>query len=60
CRKVTCDNRRDLLALLTVPFMSSNKANRRVPIYGSRFSPMPGELVSTRPLHPTALADHPN
>jgi NADH-quinone oxidoreductase subunit H len=48
-----------LLALVAIPLLGGNKANRRVPMYGSRFSPMPGERVNTRPSHPTALADHP-
>lgn len=33
--------------------------NRRIPLYGSRFSPMPGELVRTGPTDATALEDRP-
>lgn len=33
--------------------------NRRIPLYGSRFSPVPGEAVSTAPTDPMALEDRP-
>lgn len=34
-------------------------SNRRLPLYGSRFNPMPGERVITAPTDPLAIADHP-
>ena len=33
--------------------------NKRLPLYGSRFSPMPGEKVITGPTNPVALEDRP-
>ncbi len=33
--------------------------NRRINLYGSRFSPMPGEVVSTAPTEAVALEDRP-
>jgi hypothetical protein len=33
--------------------------NRKVPLYGSRFSAVEGELVNTRPTDPMALEDRP-
>lgn len=47
------------LALAAVPFFTSGTANRKIPIYGSRFSPMPGEQVVTRPTDRVALEDRP-
>jgi NADH-quinone oxidoreductase subunit H len=41
------------------PKLISATANRRVPLYGSRFSPMPGEVVSTRPTMGLAIEDRP-
>ncbi|MBZ0171080.1 MAG: NADH-quinone oxidoreductase subunit H, partial [Phycisphaerales bacterium] len=34
-------------------------SNRRIALYGSRYNPMPGELVSTAPVDPMALEDRP-
>jgi NADH-quinone oxidoreductase subunit H len=34
-------------------------ANRRIPLYGSRFMPVPGTTVSTSPTDPMALEDRP-
>jgi NADH-quinone oxidoreductase subunit H len=45
--------------LLIYPLLPSYKPNRRIALYGSRFNPVPGELVSTRPLHALALEDRP-
>jgi NADH-quinone oxidoreductase subunit H len=48
------------IALGTLPFagyLQQSTINRRVPLYGSRFSPMPGELVQTAPGHPMARQD---
>jgi NADH-quinone oxidoreductase subunit H len=42
------------------PVLTTSKANGRIPLYGSRFSPMPGERVVTGPTDPTALADRPH
>lgn len=33
--------------------------NRRIPLYGSRFSPVPGTTVNTAPTDPMALEDRP-
>lgn len=33
--------------------------NKAIPLYGSRFRPMPGERVATAPSDPLARADHP-
>lgn len=40
-------------------WLGSPTRNRRIQLYGSRFSPVPGTAVSTRPTHPTALEDRP-
>jgi NADH-quinone oxidoreductase subunit H len=48
-----------VVILLVEPFLPKAVVNRRVPLFGSRFSPMPGEFVLTRPLDPTALEDRP-
>ena len=48
-----------VLVLGVQPLIPRSNANRRIPIYGSRFSPMPGEIVSTAPTEAMALADHP-
>lgn len=47
------------LALGIQPLIPRSNANRRIPLYGSRFSPMPGEIVATAPSDAMALADHP-
>lgn len=44
---------------LLSPKLISATANRRVPLYGSRFSPMPGEVVSTSPTMSLAREDRP-
>jgi NADH-quinone oxidoreductase subunit H len=48
-----------VLLLLAAPLIPKATSNRRVPLYGSRFSPMPGEMVSTAPTEPLALEDRP-
>jgi NADH-quinone oxidoreductase subunit H len=45
--------------LLLYPFLPHYNPNRRLPLYGSRFSPVPGERILTRPTEPTALEDRP-
>ena len=45
--------------LIIYPLLPNYETNRRVPMYGSRFNPVPGEPVSTRPRDPMALADRP-
>lgn len=40
-------------------FIPEITSNRRVPLYGSRFSPMPGELVRTQSPDRNAHADNP-
>ncbi len=49
-----------LIAILMwiAPFMPKADVNRRVPMAGSRFNPLPGEEVSTAPTDPVALDDH--
>ncbi len=45
--------------LLILPLLPKPDSNRKLPLYGSRFSPMPGECVVTGPTHPVALDDRP-
>lgn len=45
--------------MLFAPLIPKVESNRRLPLYGSRFSPMPGEYVSSRPTHAVALEDRP-
>lgn len=47
------------LVLIVIPIMPKSQANRKLPLYGSRFNPMPGEVVRTAPTDPLALADAP-
>jgi NADH-quinone oxidoreductase subunit H len=47
------------LLLGIYPLLPKYTPNRKVPLYGSRFNPMPGELVRTGPSDPTALEDRP-
>jgi NADH-quinone oxidoreductase subunit H len=48
-----------VLLLICAPLIPKATSNRRVPLYGSRFSPMPGERVLTAPTEPLAIEDRP-
>jgi NADH-quinone oxidoreductase subunit H len=48
-----------ILVALQPMFVRGHFPNKRVPLYGSRFSPVLGHAVSTRPTDPTALEDRP-
>ncbi len=45
--------------LAVAPLLSKGIPNRKVPLYGSRFSPMPGERVRTQSGEAFALEDRP-
>ncbi len=47
------------VCLAVMPMLPRTIPNRRIPLYGSRFSPMPGERVVTRPIDEVALEDRP-
>ncbi len=47
------------LFLAIYPFLPKVKTNQRIPLYGSRFNPVEGEHVHTRPQDPAAREDHP-
>jgi NADH-quinone oxidoreductase subunit H len=47
------------LLLAVYPLLPKYNPNRRIRLYGSRFSPVPGEVVSTRPTDAMALEDRP-
>lgn len=46
-------------ALLISPLLPAIDMNRRIPLAGSRFSPLPGEVVLTEPRTPLARHDEP-
>lgn len=48
-----------MLLLAVFPFIPKGSANRRIPMYGSRFNPMPGERVLTQSQEAAALEDRP-
>jgi NADH-quinone oxidoreductase subunit H len=52
-----------LLIIIVQPMLramlGSPTTNRKIPMYGSRFNPVPGELVNTQPTDPMALEDRP-
>ncbi|MCC6429145.1 MAG: NADH-quinone oxidoreductase subunit H [Phycisphaerales bacterium] len=48
-----------VLMLMAMPLMPKYTANKRVPLYGSRFSPMPDEMVLTGPTSRLAIEDRP-
>ncbi|MEM8836137.1 MAG: complex I subunit 1 family protein [Planctomycetota bacterium] len=45
------------IVLLTLPVLPKSDPNVRAPLAGSRFSPLPGEIVLTAPTDPVALDD---
>ncbi|MEX2217653.1 MAG: NADH-quinone oxidoreductase subunit NuoH [Phycisphaerales bacterium] len=45
--------------VLIYPLLPRYNPNRKIALYGSRFNPVPGEAVSTRPVDPMALEDRP-
>ncbi len=47
------------LAVLCAPLIGPGTRNRKIAIYGSRFSPVEGEHVTTAPMEPMARADRP-
>ena len=47
------------ITLLAMPLMPKYTANRRIPLYGSRFNPMPDEVVITQPTSRLAIEDRP-
>ncbi len=48
-----------LMILGAQVFLPVTNTNKRLPLYGSRYCPVEGELVNTRPTDPTALEDRP-
>lgn len=48
-----------VVALIAMPLMPKTNNNKRIPLYGSRYSPMPGERVFTAPMDPLAREDRP-
>ncbi len=48
-----------VLLLICAPLIPKATSNRRVPLYGSRFSPMPGERISTSPTDRLAIVERP-
>ncbi len=47
------------LLFLVMPVLPKNEVNKRIPMYGSRFSPMPGERVETSAPGGLATEDRP-
>jgi NADH-quinone oxidoreductase subunit H len=47
------------LSVFASPLLSRGVRNRKIPLHGSRFSPMPGEVVRTQSAEPLALEDRP-
>ena len=44
-----------ILCMLVAPILPKDDVNKRIPMAGSRFNPLPGESVSTAPTNPVAL-----
>ena len=47
------------LLLAVAPLLPKATGNRKIPMFGSRFNPTPGERIFTAPQEAAALADHP-
>lgn len=47
------------LVVLAQSWIPKQTTNRKVPMYGSRYNPVPGTVVATAPSNPTAIQDHP-
>jgi len=47
------------VTLMLLPLLPKSDVNARIPMAGSRFNPLPGELVSTGPTDAIALTDDP-
>jgi NADH-quinone oxidoreductase subunit H len=45
--------------IMLYPILPRSQPNRAIPLYGSRFNPMPGEAVRTYPTEPMAREDRP-
>lgn len=45
--------------LIVLPLMPGTASNAKIPLYGSRYSPMEGERIVTAPTNATALEDRP-
>jgi len=48
-----------LLVLALAPLLPKSVGNRKIPMFGSRFNPTPGERIITSPQDSAAIADHP-
>ena len=48
-----------VVMLVVQPLLPAYTSNRKLPLYGSRFNPVPGERVVTGPTHAAALEDRP-
>lgn len=48
-----------VVTILVQPLIPRPTSNNKLKLFGSRFSPMPGEVVHTAPREAVALADHP-
>lgn len=47
------------VVMTILPFLPRPEPNRKIPLYGSRFNPVPGETVITAPTLPLAREDRP-